>query len=155
MIKLVVFDIDGVLTDGCIYVDASGREQKRVNLKDIDAVFEIRKRGYKIAALTGESTEMAEYFRRRIPWDHFELGCKKKLRSLQKLAEERQLAPQEICYVGDGKYDREPMAFAGLGICPSDAIRDVTELADVVLTKPAGSGGVWELIRILEAWDSK
>lgn len=155
MIKLVVFDIDGVLTDGCIYVDAFGQEQKRINLKDIDAVFEIRRRGYKIAAITGESTPMADYFEKRVPWDHFQKGCKKKLPALQELAAKMELAPKEICYVGDGKYDRDPMSYAGLGICPADAIRDVTELADVVLPKPAGSGGVWDIIRILEAWDNK
>ena len=155
MIKLVVFDIDGVLTDGCIYVDAFGQEQKRINMKDIDAVYEIHKRGYKIAALTGESTPMADYFEKRMPWDYFEKGCKNKLPALQKLAASFGLEAKEICYIGDGKYDREPMSYAGLGICPADAIRDVTELADVVLTKPAGTGAVWEMIRILEAWDSK
>ncbi len=155
MIELVVFDIDGVLTDGCLYVDAFGQEQKRINLKDIDAVFEIRKRGYKIAAITGEATPMADYFEKRIPWDWFVKGCKKKLPELEAYAAQNGLSPKAVCYVGDGKYDREPVRWAGLGICPADAIRDVIELADVVLTRPAGQGGIWEIIRILEAWDQK
>ena len=46
MIELVIFDIDGVLTDGSILVNSQGQEQKRVNIKDIDAIFELKRRGY-------------------------------------------------------------------------------------------------------------
>ena len=46
MIRLIIFDIDGVLTDGRIIVDEQGREQKKINLKDIDAVFELKLRGF-------------------------------------------------------------------------------------------------------------
>ena len=62
MIKLVVFDIDGVLTDGAITVDSEGKEQKRVNLKDVDAIFALIREGYMIAAVTGEDTEIVKYF---------------------------------------------------------------------------------------------
>ena len=51
MIELIVFDIDGVITDGSVIIDSNGREQKQINLKDIDAIFELHRRGYKLAAI--------------------------------------------------------------------------------------------------------
>ncbi len=58
MIKLVIFDIDGVITDGSIIVDTIGKEQKKINLKDIDAIFQIKREGYRLAAITGEDSDI-------------------------------------------------------------------------------------------------
>lgn len=54
MIRLVVFDIDGVITDGTVIVDVNGTEQKKINLKDVDAIFELHREGFRLAAITGE-----------------------------------------------------------------------------------------------------
>ena len=88
MIELVVFDIDGVLTDGSVLVDSGGQEIKRLNIKDIDAVYEIKRRGYRIAAITGEDTQIVSYFRTRFPWDRFLQGQKRKKEALRLLCEE-------------------------------------------------------------------
>lgn len=53
MIELIVFDIDGVITDGSVIIDSNGNEQKQINLKDIDAIFELSRRGFKLVAITG------------------------------------------------------------------------------------------------------
>ena len=58
MIELIVFDIDGVITDGSVIIDSNGNEQKQINLKDIDAIYELHNRGYKLAAITGEDTDI-------------------------------------------------------------------------------------------------
>ena len=58
MIRLVVFDIDGVITDGTVIVDVNGTEQKKINLKDVDAIFELHREGFRLAAITGEKTEI-------------------------------------------------------------------------------------------------
>ena len=69
MIELIIFDIDGVITDGTVIIDSQGHEQKQINLKDVDAIFELHRRGYKMAAITGENTEIVNYFKQRFPWD--------------------------------------------------------------------------------------
>ena len=74
MIKLFVFDIDGVLTDGSVTVDSDGNELKKISLKDIDAVFELHRRGFLLAAVTGENTEIVNYFEKRFPWEYFYRG---------------------------------------------------------------------------------
>ena len=67
MIKLVVFDIDGVITDGTVIVDINGTEQKKINLKDIDAIFELHREQFKLAAITGENTEIVHILRSGSP----------------------------------------------------------------------------------------
>ncbi len=151
MIELVVFDIDGVLTDGSILVDSHGREQKRLNIKDIDAIFELKRRGYSLAAITGEGTEIVTYFERRFPWDRFYSGCKQKAPAIQQLCNEMGFTLEQTAYIGDGKYDLEVLPEVGLSVCPSDAIREVRLKADVVLQKPGGGGCIWELLSILDA----
>ena len=150
MIELVIFDIDGVLTDGSILVDSQGREQKRVSIKDIDAIFELKRRGYRLAAVTGEKTEIVDYFQNRFPWDRFYRGCKRKLETIRELVRELGLSMEQTAYIGDGKYDLEVLPHVGLSACPADAIREARLTADVVLQKPGGEGCVWELLSILE-----
>ncbi|MBQ8920704.1 MAG: HAD-IIIA family hydrolase [Oscillospiraceae bacterium] len=150
MIELIVFDIDGVLTDGSILVNTQGQEMKRVNIKDIDAVYEMKRQGYRIAAVTGEKTEIVQYFRSRFPWDYFMEGQKHKTEALSLLCGELGVSPEHTAYIGDGKYDLDVLRMAGLSVCPADAIPEARILCDVVLHRNGGSGCVWELLSILE-----
>ena len=155
MIKLVVLDIDGVITDGTVIIDAKGTEQKKINLKDIDAIYELHREKFKLAAITGEDTEIVHYFERRFPWDYFYCGAKKKTEILKEIEQREQLLPEEICYVGDGKYDIEPLKYAGLGVCPADAIDRAKDASDMILQKDGGQGCLWELVHILNSYNSQ
>lgn len=150
MIKLVVFDIDGVLTDGAIIVDSEGKEQKRVNLKDVDAIFALVREGYMIAAVTGEDTEIVKYFEHRFPWNYFYKGIKKKKEAIEDIVSRVGCLIEETCFIGDGKYDVEAIRAAGLGACPADAVTDARVAADVILHNTGGNGCVWELSEILK-----
>lgn len=153
MIKLVVFDIDGVLTDGTILVDQSGREQKKINVKDIDAIFQLKRQGFLLAAVTGEDTEIVSYFRDRFPWDRFISGNKEKLHAVREIALQAGVTMEEIAYVGDGKYDVSVLPHVGLSLCPADAIHEAKLAADVVLSRPGGEGCLWELVNILAGFN--
>lgn len=154
MIKLLVFDIDGVITDGSIIVNESGIEQKKINLKDIDAIFELKSREFTIAAITGENSPIVKYFENRFPWDYFYYGKKNKIEIINEIRESCKLDLSEICYVGDGKYDVEPLKHVGLGICPNDAIDRAKNSADIILQNNCGHGCLWELISILEDYNN-
>ena len=155
MIKLVVLDIDGVLTDGSVIVDVQGNEHKKINLKDIDAVYEIHKQGCRLAAVTGENTPIVEFFRKRFPWDYFYQDNKQKTEALNEIAKKEGILLESVCYVGDGKYDVEPLREAGLGICPADAVDRAKQAADLVLQNAGGQGCLWELIQILRQKNEK
>ena len=69
------------------------------------------------------------------------------------LEKETGISREKICYIGDGKYDVDPLKHAGLGICPADAIDKAKLVADVVLHNPGGKGCVWEMISVLEKYN--
>lgn len=155
MIELIVFDIDGVITDGSVIIDSSGNEQKQINLKDIDAIFELHRRGYKLAAITGEDTEIVNYFEKRFPWEYFYRGNKTKKETMQQIEQGTGISRENICYVGDGKYDVEPLNYAGLGLCPANAIDKAKNAADIILQNDGGKGCIWEIISILEKYNDE
>lgn len=153
MIKLIIFDVDGVITDGSVIVNEQGIEQKKINLKDIDAIFELKAREFMIAAITGENSEIVNYFEKRFPWDCFYKGKKNKVETIKEIREKLDIDSEEICYIGDGKYDVEPLKYVGLGICPADAIDRAKKEADIILQNRGGEGCLWELISILEDYN--
>ena len=155
MIKLVALDIDGVLTDGSVMIDSDGKEHKQVSLKDIDAVFELHRRGFQLAAVTGEDTDIVGYFEKRFPWDFFIRGNKKKKEALLRLEQEAGVDRTQVCYAGDGKYDTEPLAYAGLGVCPADAVDQAKQAADVILQTDGGRGCIWELASFLTKYNDR
>lgn len=155
MIELIVFDIDGVITDGSVIIDSKGHEQKQINLKDIDAIFELHRRGYKLAAITGEETEIVDYFEKRFPWEYFYRGNKTKKETMQQIEAGTGISRENICYIGDGKYDVEPLTYAGLGLCPANAIDKAKNAADIILQNDGGKGCIWEIISILEKYNDE
>ncbi len=152
-IELIVFDIDGVITDGSMIVNADGIEMKRINLKDVDAIFELHRRGYKLAAITGEDTPIVDYFEKRFPWEYFYRGSKTKKDAMLQIEQGTGISAENICYVGDGKYDVEPLRYAGLGICPANAIDAARMTAKMILQNNGGEGCLWELLSILEEYN--
>lgn len=153
MIKLVVFDIDGVITDGAITLSEDGHEQKRINLKDIDSIFELKSQGFKIGAITGEETKIVNYFENRFPWDYFYKGKKNKLECIHEIEEKSNIDKNEICYIGDGKYDAQVIKYVGLGVCPFDATEKAKENADIILKKSGGHGCIEELVNIVQSYN--
>jgi len=150
MIKYVFLDIDGVITDGKLIIDSNGNEQKRINLKDVDAIFELKRKGFMIGAITGESSLIVEYFKNRFPWDFFYFGNKTKKETLIEICNKNEILLSEICYVGDGKYDVEALECVGLGICPKDSIDKAKSVSKIVLKKKGGDGCLWELVSLLD-----
>lgn len=155
MIELIVFDIDGVITDGSVIIDSNGHEQKQINLKDIDAIFELHRRGYKLAAITGEDTEIVNYFEKRFPWEYFYRGNKTKKETMRQIEAGTGVRRENICYIGDGKYDVEPLMYAGLGLCPANAIDKAKNAADIILQNDGGKGCIWEIISILDKYNDE
>ncbi len=72
--EAVFLDIDGILTDGSVYVDASGKETKRIQFDDIDAIFKLKRAGIKIGFITGEDNDFCQYVEKRFDPDFFSKG---------------------------------------------------------------------------------
>lgn len=149
-VKMVIFDIDGVLTDGRVYVDQEGKESKAYSLTEIDALNDIINQGYLVAAITGEDTPIIDVFRKKIRWNEFVSGCKNKLDAIHRMEQRYTLVKDEICYIGDGKYDIDPIKYVGFGVCPENAIKNVKIIADQVLEGKGGTDCIQELLELLQ-----
>lgn len=146
--KIVIFDIDGVITDGTISVDTNGNLLKRVNMKDIDAIYELHRRRIPIGVVTAEKNNFTEWIKLKFPWDIFYDGISDKGQVLQEI---RQNGYEYIVYLGDGKKDIVAFRYADFRICPQDAIDEIKVLADYVMKGNAGTGGLWDLLSLLNA----
>ena len=145
MVKVIFFDIDGILTDGSVYVDALGNETKRIQFDDIDAIFKLKRAGIKIGFITGEDNEFCKYVKKRFSPEYFLSGCKNKLIAFQKLAKENELEAHSVGYADDSKRDIELLKYVEFGFVSSNVDPEVKKAAKVVLKAARGQGVIKEL----------
>lgn len=148
-IKIIIFDIDGVITDGKKYIDGFGNELKTVLLKDLDTFQLFKKEGYILGCISGEDTAFSRQFIETVGLDFAVLGCKNKIEVLNEKACSYNIAHKNICYIGDGKYDIPVLEKVGLAVCPDDAIDEVKKICDIVLKCRGGEGCLAELHSLL------
>ena len=145
MISFVFLDIDGVLTDGAVYVDAFGKETKRIIFDDIDAIFKLKRAGIKIGFITGENNDFCQYVKNRFSPDYFLSGCKDKLAAFKVLADEHNLDKKTVCYTGDSERDIELLKYVAHSFVPSDVDSKIKNSAKTVLKASRGQGVIKEL----------
>ncbi len=139
MIRILAVDIDGVLTDGKIYI-SNDMEFKTICYQDLDTFSDIRKDGTMIAIITGENNGFTEFIREKINPDFFYPACKNKGDAILDIMHKIGADKEQICYIGDGKYDISAMEIAGISICPGNAIDEVKKISDIVLSRNGGEG---------------
>lgn len=149
MIKHAFFDIDGILTDGSVYVDASGMESKKITFSDIDAVFALKRHGIKIGFITGENTPFSSFVKKRFSPDFFASGCKDKLEFFRRLERKSKVRRTDACYAGDSLKDVPLMRYLDLSFTPSDTDAETKSAAKVVCRSPRGGGVIQEISRFL------
>ena len=146
MLKIVLMDIDGVLTDGKVIVDSIGNESKSINFKDIDAIYEMKNLDLKVGLVTGEATPITKIFEKYFKPDFFYWGCKDKTIALREILVQTKYTAEQVCYVGDAKFDVPIMKKVKWAACPSNAISEVKEIANIQLKFNGGDGCAWELL---------
>lgn len=144
--KYIVTDIDGVLTDGTVTIDAQGNEQKKICYRDLDAIGTGRKAGYEFIFITGEDTPIARFIARRFGIEKVFFGAKQKLKVLNEAAPELNLDIKNIVYIGDSDNDIELLEAAGLGIAPRDGTFRAKQSAKVITDAKGGTGVLLEVL---------
>ncbi|MDP8229650.1 MAG: HAD-IIIA family hydrolase [Candidatus Gorgyraea atricola] len=147
-IKLLILDVDGVLTDGRIVYDNFGDELKFFNVTDGLGVFLLRKAGIKTVIITAKKTKavlkrakdmrVAEVYS-----NHHKLGIYKKV--LRKF----HVKDEEVCFMGDDLLDLPLIKRAGLAVSPPNAVDEVRNLSHYTTQKHGGKGAVRELIELI------
>ena len=155
MIQVLALDIDGVLTDGKVTLDDTGRELKTMSYRDIDAVFMAKRRGVQVVLVTGEATPWVEMIARRLEISHVYQGAKDKSKALEKACADLGVGLEQVCYVGDSLRDADALAIVGLGLAPADAAQAAQASARRVLEHRSGDGAVAEAVEsVLKALES-
>lgn len=157
-IKAVVFDVDGVLTDGGLWYGPTGEAIKRFDVKDGHAMVLARLTSLPVALLTARTSPIVEVRAQELKLAKVYQGRREKGPAFEELAEELGLHPQQLAYMGDDVNDLPAMSRAGLSGCPADAVPEVREAVHFVSSRSGGHGAVREFIElILKAtgrWDA-
>ncbi|MFN7926780.1 MAG: acylneuraminate cytidylyltransferase [Blastocatellia bacterium] len=149
-IRLLVLDFDGVMTDNRVLVRQDGKESVWCDRADGMGLARLRQSGLETVILSTETNPCVTARARKLGL-HCIQGCETKLTALQAMASERQLAPQEIAYVGNDINDLECLRWVGLPIVVADAEREVFAAARLITTRQGGRGAVREVADALLA----
>ena len=155
MIKLVLLDVDGTLTDGGIYRGNNGEELKRFNVKDGYAIVNAQKLGIEFGIITGRKSELVEIRARELKIKYLYQGISEKTVVLEEIIKKTGLTKGEIAYMGDDLNDLLIIKQVGLSGTPKDAVDEVIQVADFVSKKNGGSGAVREFIEHILKKDGK
>ena len=148
-IKLLVLDVDGVLTDGRMVVNADGGESKFFNSQDGHGIRLWRRAGLKVAILSGRHTEATTYRAEHLEAEYVFQDCHYKLPVLRELLEKLGLSPQEVACVGDDLPDLPMIRYVGFGVAVANAVDEVKQYADYVTARRGGHGAVREVIEYI------
>ena len=150
MIKLLVMDVDGTLTDGRIYIGPEGEIAKAFEVKDGYGIKHILPRaGITPVIITGRRSRIVEQRCSELDITELHQGVGDKLSKLREIAEKRGLSRVEIAYIGDDENDLACMEYAGVSACPADAISTAKAAANYVCAHDGGRGAVREFIDYL------
>ena len=151
-VKLLVFDVDGVLTDGGLYYGPEGEALKRFNVKDGHALVMARITGLPSAFLTARTSKIVAVRAEELKLAACLQGQKYKDPGLRTLCASLGLQPSDCAYMGDDTNDLPPMELAGLTACPADAAPEVRAAVDFVSKLPGGHGAARDFVeRVLKA----
>ena len=146
-IKLLILDVDGVMTDGGMYFTESGDQMKKYNTKDGMAIIHLTKNDFQVGIISsGFKAEMVKARATLLGIQHFYVGRGKKIEVLNKWCEELGISLSEVAMIGDDINDLEVMQAIGVSACPNDAVAKIKNQAKIILNKKGGEGCVREFI---------
>ncbi len=148
-IRCVVLDVDGVLTDGRIILDGGGGEWKFFDVRDGLGISLAGRLGLEVVFLTGRKSEVVSRRAAELSVRQVLQGIDDKAAAMKRLLEQRDLAREEIAFLGDDLPDLPAMNAAGLSGAVADASPEVREAADWVSSRPGGRGAVREFLEYL------
>lgn len=144
-IKLIAFDVDGVLTNGDIIYSENGEELKVFNVKDGHGLAMLNHKGFLTAIITARQTSIIDKRAKELGITHVYQGYKNKINALQDLMVKYNLDYSEIAYVGDDMPDICVLEKIGIAFCPNDAVEEVKKICHFISSKDGGKGAVREI----------
>lgn len=144
-VKLLVLDVDGVLTDGRLYYGPQGEMLKAFHVRDGHGIKQVAAAGIHVAIISGRKSPAVLRRARGLGIKHVSQGVDDKLAALRKLAKSLEVSLEECACVGDDTPDAPILNACGLGIAVADAHADALAAADLETSRPGGQGAVREV----------
>ena len=148
-IKLMILDVDGVLTDGKIIMDSKGNEIKVFDVQDGFGLVILRKAGIKTAILTARASQVVRHRANDLKIDKVYQDAYPKLDYYNKLLRHFSLKDEEVCFIGDDWPDIEVLKRVGFAVAVPNAVKEAKEVADYVTRNRGGAGAVREVIELI------
>jgi len=148
-IKLLVLDVDGVLTDGSLTINADGTESKSFSALDGHGIRLWRRAGLKVAFLSGRFSEPTKQRAAQLEIDFCFQNCHNKLEVIEKLIEQLDITAENIAYVGDDLMDLPVLKYVGFAASVENAVDETKHAADYITQKQGGAGAVREVIEYI------
>ncbi len=157
-IKLVILDVDGVMTDGGIILDNEGNEFKKFHVRDGHGIKMLNKAGIKVAVITGRKSKVVQRRAEELGITDLYQGVFKKSAIYESLLQKYRYKDEEVAFMGDDIVDIGLLKRVGFSAVPSDADEGAKKWAAFISAKKGGSGAVRELIDLIlkssGLWDS-
>jgi 3-deoxy-D-manno-octulosonate 8-phosphate phosphatase (KDO 8-P phosphatase) len=156
-IKLVIIDVDGVLTDGAIYIDSDGRETKAFHVLDGTGIAYLHRAGIKVAIISGRTCKAVIHRARELCIEDVYQGAKNKLDAYKEIMQKYALRDEEICYIGDDLIDLPILYRVGFPVAVANATPPVKQHSAYVTKARGGYGAVREvaekILKYQDKWD--
>ena len=145
-LKLVLTDVDGVMTDGSIFIMPTGEEARVFNVKDGYGIVLAHAAGLETGIITGRASNAVMERARTLGMSVVKQGSLDKLRLFEEILSEKSLAPHEVAYIGDDYPDLPVLQRVGLSATPADAPMALKEAAFMIMENSGGRGALREFI---------
>lgn len=149
-IKLLLTDVDGVLTDTGVYYSAEGEQMKRFSIRDGMGIERLRELcGIETGIITRENTQIVASRAKKLRITELHMGVMEKAAVLEEVCSRRGIKPEEIAYMGDDTNDLDIMAKVGLCTCPNDATKFAKDISHLIVKSNGGYGALRDLCELI------
>lgn len=145
-ITTFIFDVDGVLTDGSVFVTNEGEMQRTMNIRDGYALKAAIESGYKVCIISGGSNEGVRIRLRNLGVIDIHLGTPDKVKTFKEYTADYGIKPEQVLYMGDDIPDYHVMKLVGLPTCPQDSSPEIKNISTYISHKNGGKGAVRDVI---------
>ena len=149
LIKLILFDVDGVLTDGMVRIHGDGSESKNFSIRDGIAMVWAQRAGLKVGLLSARNSPTTPHRAAQLGLTIVYQGVSSKAEAFGRILAAERVTDAEVAYMGDDIVDLAVLARVGLSAAPADAVAEVRQQVDWTSSAKAGSGAARELIEFI------
>jgi 3-deoxy-D-manno-octulosonate 8-phosphate phosphatase (KDO 8-P phosphatase) len=154
-IRMLLLDVDGVLTDGKLYFDHNGNEIKAFDTRDGMGIKALQRSGIEVAVITGRSSNAVTERMRQLKVEHVYQGREDKLSAFMDLLDKTGLRAEDVCFAGDDWIDIPVLMRVGLAVSVADADKLVKEHAHWITERKGGDAAVREICNLILAAQGK